>query len=314
MSTTTKKTNLMENRSFLKRSATYASVFVALVLIIIKTYAWYATHSVSLLSSLADSMLDFFASVINLIAVHHAMKPADAEHRFGHGKIEALAALFQSIVIVISSAFVLKEATERFFNPQPLQEVSIGVIVTVVTILLTLVLVRYQRYVISRTKSLAILADSTHYKADLFLNLGVLLSIGLYTFFKWTFIDILFGAGLAIYIMWTAYKIIVSAFKVLLDSELEEEDRNKILEIVKANPFVETCHHLRTRSSGHEEFIQGHIVFKKNITIEEAQKTVKEIEKKLSKIYPKAEFLFKAETPKTLKDCPHAPVSEEKRK
>lgn len=309
MSASRKLKDIKKNNQFLKKTATYASVGVALTFIIMKTYAWYATHSVSLLSSLADSVLDFFASGINLLAVHHAMKPPDDEHRFGHGKIEAMAALFQSIVIVISAGFVLKEAVERIFNPQPLKQISIAVVVTIITICLTLLLVAYQKYVISKTKSIAILADSTHYKGDLFLNIGVLLSITLYTLLQWTFIDVLFGSALAVYIMWTAYKIIVSASKVLLDSELPDEDRQFILNVVTKHSSVETCHHLRTRTSGHEEFIQGHIVFKKNITIEAAQNILQEIEKELSKTYPKAEFLFKSETPQTLKDCTHAPVS-----
>lgn len=295
------------NRSQLKRTATYASVGVALVLVLIKAYAWRVTHSVSLLSSLADSVLDFLASMINMVAVHHAMKPPDDEHRFGHGKIEALAALFQSIIIIISASFVLKEAVTRMFVPQPLQNISVGIIATVIAIILTLFLVAYQRHVISKTKSLAILADSMHYKGDILLNVGVLISIGLYTLFQWTFIDVIFGAGLALYIIFMTYKIIRSAFNVLLDSELPDQDREKILSIVTKNPEVKACHHLRTRTSGHEEFIQGHIVFDANLNIEDAQKIVNIIEKDLSNLYPKAEFLFKAETSKTLKDCRHAP-------
>ena len=150
-------TNFTRDKNRLKRLAAYASVSTAFILIGAKFYAWHATHSISLLSSLADSVLDFVASLINMIAIQMALKPADEEHKFGHGKIEALAALSQSIIILLSAAFVLKEAVERVFSPQPLQRPLIGVVVTCVTIVMTFFLVRFQNHVIHKTKSIAIL-------------------------------------------------------------------------------------------------------------------------------------------------------------
>jgi ferrous-iron efflux pump FieF len=286
----------------LKRLAAYASVSVSFLLIGAKTYAWYATHSISLLSSLTDSILDFVASMINMIAIHLAVKPADEEHRFGHGKIEALAALFQSIIIILSATFVLKEAIERVFDPQPLEKPLVGIIITCITIVLTFILVRFQHYVIHKTKSMAILADSTHYKADLYLNLGVLLSIGTYILFQWNYVDILFGAGIAIYIMFTTYKIISSALKVLLDSELPSFDREQILKIIQAHPEIKKCCHLKTRTSGQEEFIQGHLIMNETITMKQAHQAAKSIKKELEKVYPNAECLFQIQ--------PHNPIKE----
>lgn len=283
---------LSEDKNHLKRLAAYASVGVSFLLIGAKTYACYSTHSISLLSSLADSVLDFAASVINMVAIHLAVKPADEEHKFGHGKIEALAALFQSIIIILSAAFVLKEAVHRFFNPEALEKPLIGVFVTLFSIVLTLFLVRFQRYVINKTKSMAIMADSTHYKADLYLNLGVLLSIGTYFFLKWTYIDIIFGTGIALYIMFTTYHIIRSALNVLLDNELPLPDRHNILEIIQSHPEVEKCCHLKTRSSGQEEFIQGHLVMHKNITVEKAYHIANDIKKQVLSTYPQAQCVF----------------------
>ena len=285
-----KLTDFTQDKNTLKRLAAYASVSVSFVLIGAKTYAWYTTHSISLLSSLADSMLDFVASVINMIAIYLAVKPADEEHQFGHGKIEALSALFQSIIIILSAAFVLKEAFERFLDPQPIQKPLVGVMVTCLTIVLTWLLVRFQKYVIRTTKSMAILADSTHYKADLYLNIGVLFSIGLYVFFKWSYVDIIFGTGIAFYIMFTTYHIIVSALKVLLDSELP--DREQILKIIHDHPEIKKCCHLKTRTTGQEEFIQGHLIMKNNVTVAEAHKAAKEIKQELAKLFPQAECLF----------------------
>lgn len=287
-----KLSDFTQDKNTLKRLAAYASVSVAIILIGAKTYAWYATHSISLLSSLADSVLDCVASLINMLAIHLAIKPADEEHKFGHGKIEALAALFQSIIIILSATFVLKEAMERLFDPQPLQKPLTGIIVTCGTIVLTALLVRFQQHVVHKTKSMAILADSTHYKADLYLNVGVLFSIGAYILFKWQYVDILVGTGIAIYIMLTTYKIIVSALKVLLDSELPIPDRKQILKIIHAHPQIRKCCHLKTRTSGQEEFIQGHLIMKPKITMEEAHQIAKEVKQELLKIYPNAECLF----------------------
>jgi ferrous-iron efflux pump FieF len=153
---------------------------------------------------------------------------------------------------------------------------------------------------------LAVLADSTHYRADLYLNLGVLLSIGFYVLFKWVFIDILFGIGIAFYIMFTAYQIIRSSLKVLLDSELPDADREKILKIVENHPKVYECYHLRTRSSGKEEFIQGHLILEEKMTMEDSYVTTKEIEKRLSKEYPNAEFLFQTQPKNTKKEVHNA--------
>lgn len=285
-------TDFKNDKNALKRSAAYASVSISLLLIGAKTYAWYATHSISLLSSLADSVLDCVASVINMLAIQLATKPADEEHKFGHGKIEALAALFQSLIIILSATFVLKEATERFFDPQPIEKPTIGLLVTILTIGLTLLLVRFQHYVIRKTKSMAILADSTHYRADLYLNIGVLFSIGAYILFKWRYVDILFGTGIALYIMVTTYKIIASALKVLLDSELPIPDRQKILAVVEGHPQIKKCCHLKTRSSGQEEFIQGHLIMAPKVTMEQAHQAALEVKKELLELYPNAECLF----------------------
>ena len=148
----------------LMRLATYASVAVASVLVVTKFGAWVMTDSVSLLSTLIDSVLDVAASALNLIAVHHALQPADDEHRFGHGKAEALAGLGQAAFISGSAAFLLIEAGERIFNPKTIDNSEIGIAVMVVAIVLTVILVAFQRYVVRKTGSLAIGADSLHYQ------------------------------------------------------------------------------------------------------------------------------------------------------
>lgn len=269
-----------------------ASISVAVILISIKLFAWYLTGSISLLSSLTDSFLDFGASLINMIAIYHASQPADEEHRFGHGKIEALAALLQSVIVIGSSCFLIKESLERFFNPQPLQHALIGIWVMVTSIALLFGLVAFQRYVIQRTKSLTIMADSTHYKGDLLLNIGVLISIGSYHLFGWSSIDALFGAIISTYIIYTAYDISKSAVNILLDRQIPAEDRVQILDIIESHPKVKGCRDLRTRSSGAGEFIYANVLFPSTMSIQESSKIIKQVEESILKVYPDAEVLL----------------------
>ena len=148
----------------LKKVAAIAAVAVAAVLICAKAVAYFATGSVSLLSTLVDSLLDLAASIINLIAIRHAAQPADREHRFGHGKAEPLAGLGQSTFIAGSAVFLLVQAGERLVQRQPISNEAIGIGVMVLSIVLTLGLVLFQRRVIRTTGSLAIGADALHYQ------------------------------------------------------------------------------------------------------------------------------------------------------
>ena len=167
----------------LVKLATYSAIAVASILVAGKAYAWYLTGSLSIKASLIDSLLDTFASLLNFIAIYHALRPADDEHRFGHGKAEALASLGQSIFIAISATWLLKEIIERLYTPEPLIFSHLAVIVMICATVLTFFLILGQRYVIKRTKSLAVSSDSLHYQTDLLSNTGVLLCFYLSSYF-----------------------------------------------------------------------------------------------------------------------------------
>src|SRR5271167_2492952 len=167
----------------LRRMATYASVAVAAVLIAVKFAAWLETGSVALLSSLVDSLLDIVASLVNLVAVRHAMSPADREHRFGHGKAEPLAVLGQSAFITGSAMLLLAEAVRRLIWPVPIENPPAGIAVMVFSIIVTIGLVSYQRYVVRRTGSIAVTADELHYRSDVVLNIGVIFALVLGSIF-----------------------------------------------------------------------------------------------------------------------------------
>ncbi len=273
----------------LMRLATYASVAVASVLVVTKFGAWVMTDSVSLLSTLIDSVLDVAASALNLIAVHHALQPADDEHRFGHGKAEALAGLGQAAFISGSAAFLLIEAGERIFNPKTIDNSEIGIAVMVVAIVLTVILVAFQRYVVRKTGSLAIGADSLHYQTDVLVNASVIVSLLLVTRQGWTLADPLFAIAIAGYILWGAWRIAYGALNVLMDHELPDEDRQRIRAIAMSHPKVRDLHDLRTRSSGTQVFIQLDVEMDGDLKLRDAHAVAVQVMIELADAYPNAE-------------------------
>lgn len=276
----------------LMRYATYASVGVASILIVAKLIAWSLTGSVAMLSTLVDSLLDALASIVTLIAVRHALMPADREHRFGHGKAEALAALAQSAFVAGSAIIVLFHAGTRLLQPRPLAATDIGIAVMVGSILLTLALVAFQYYVVKKSNSLAIAADTLHYKGDLLINLAVLVALILTPYFDAPFIDPLTGAGIAAYLLYGAWRIVKDALDMLMDRELPEEDRQRIRAIANRHKDVCSLHDLRTRRSGTDVFIQLHLELDPDITLMAAHLIADEVELEIQKAFEGAEVLI----------------------
>jgi ferrous-iron efflux pump FieF len=275
----------------LKRLATYAAVAVAAILIAIKIWAWVATHSVAMLASLVDSTLDLVASGLNLVAVRHALTPADEEHRFGHGKAEALAGLGQAAFIGGSAAFLLFQSLERLIDPEPVHETTLGFGVIGVSIVLTVALVLFQRYVIARTRSLAISADHLHYATDIATNLGVVIAFVIAGLWGWQIADPLIGLAIALVIAWGALSILRGAYDELMDREFDEADRARIKEIVNRHAGVESLHDLRTRRAGHRAFIQLHLELPPQMTLLEAHRIADEVEDAIKAGFPDAEVI-----------------------
>lgn len=276
----------------LMKMATYGAVSVALFLVFLKFGAWIATESLSLLSTLIDSLLDVGASLINLFAVHHALQPADKEHRFGHGKAEPLAGLMQAAFISGSALFILFEAGDRFLHPREVVNTEAGYSVMAVSIVLTLLLVAFQRYVVKKTGSVAIQADSMHYKMDVLVNLGVIASLVLVSQMGWLFADPLFAVAIALYIFYGAWEVGSRSLNLLMDRELPEEERKRIEEIALAHPGVLGIHDMRTRSSGLNLFIQFHLDMDGDITLKEAHVIAEAVMYKVEDAFPNAEVLI----------------------
>ena len=279
------------DRAGLLKLASVASVMTAGFLIVAKLIAWYVTGSVGLLASLVDSVMDSIASLINLFAIRYSLQPADAEHRFGHGKAEPLAGLAQAAFIAGSAIFLIFHAIDRLRLAQPLEHVGIGVGVMVLAIVLTLMLLAVQRYVIRKTDSTAIRADSLHYATDLLTNVSILLALYLTTL-GWTWADPVFAIAVAIYIFYSAFNIGHDAFQQLMDRELPADILQKIQETAMSHPEVTGTHEMRTRQAGHTRFVQLHLELDEEMLLKRAHEIADEVEMEIRAFLPGAEVLI----------------------
>ncbi len=278
----------------LLRQATLASLSVASILIVAKGVAWWLSGSVSLLAGLTDSLLDGAASLLNLLAVHYALRPADEDHRYGHGKAEALSGTAQALFIAVSAVLVAIQAIEHLQHPQPLGAPGLGIAVMLLALGLTIVLLRFQQHVIRVTGSTAIRADSLHYRSDLLLNGSILLALVL-AYFGWEQLDGLFGLGIAIYILWSAVRIAREAIAVLMDEELPVDVSSHMLELACGVPGVLGAHDLRTRISGTHWFVQLHLELPGALTLTVAHELCEQVEQAIRAEYPRAEVLVHAD-------------------
>ncbi|MGL4318145.1 MAG: cation diffusion facilitator family transporter [Pseudomonas sp.] len=278
----------------LLRLATGAALATALTLAAAKAVAWWLSGSVSLLAGLTDSLLDGAASLLNLIAVHYALRPADEDHRYGHGKAEALAGLAQALFISASAVLIAVQAAERLQHPQPLGAPGLGIAVMILSLLLTCALLLFQRHVVRVTGSTAVRADSLHYRSDLLLNASILFALVL-AGFGWQHLDALFGLGIAAYILWSALTIVREAVAVLMDQELAADVSERMHALACAVPGVLGAHDLRTRISGTRWFVQLHLELPGELPLSEAHRLCERVERAIHGEFPRAEVLVHAD-------------------
>jgi ferrous-iron efflux pump FieF len=262
------------------------------VLVVVKLGAWLLTGSLSLLASLVDSLMDVMASAVNLVAVRWSLAPPDEEHRFGHGKAESLAGLGQAAFIAGSALFLVFQAVDRFVNPRPLEHLGVGIGVMVFSMLATAALIGLQRYVIHRTGSVAIRADSLHYVSDLLTNAGILVALGL-ALAGWLHADALIGLAIAGYILWSALQIGVDAVNTLMDRELPEEERAHVMAIALAEGEVLGAHDLRTRQSGPVRFIHLHIELQSGMPLYRAHAVSERVAARIRAAFPGADVIIR---------------------
>ncbi len=271
--------------------AAWMATIVAIMLLAVKVVAWWITGSVSLLAALIDSLLDIGASAVNLIVIKFALQPADKEHRFGHGKAESLAALAQAMFISGSALFLILHGIERFFHPQPLNQPQVGLYVTLFALVVTFALVRFQRYVVRRTQSQAIAADSLHYQTDLYMNIAILIALGL-SWYGLSGADAIFAIGIGVYILYSAYQLILTATHSLLDHQLPAEELDEIKTLCLNVDGVRGFHQLRTRMAGPVRFIQLHLELDDDLPLIQAHQIADQVELSIIERFEYADVLI----------------------
>ena len=284
----------------LLRLATRASVAVASLLILTKAIAWWLSGSISMLAGLTDSLLDGVTSFLNLLAVHYALRPADDDHRYGHGKAESLAGMAQALFIGVSAVLIAFQAVERLKHPEPVGAPWIGIGVIIFSLVMTVGLLVLQHRVVKATGSNAVRADSLHYRSDLMLNGSILVALVLASV-GFPQLDAWFGLGIAVYILWSAYQIARESFSVLMDEELPSDVSDNMLTLACNVPGVLGAHDLRTRISGNVWFVQLHLELPGELTLSQAHSISDSAAQAIAEVYPQAEVLVHADPQEVVK-------------
>lgn len=279
-------------RARLTRSAAFASISMALFLVGMKVWAVIRTDSTAMLGSLADTTLDLIASIATLIGVWIAAMPADEDHRFGHGKAEALAAMFQVVLIALSAAGLVFRAVDQWIAGGRVAAAEEGIIVSLIAMAATLALLAWQRHVIRRTSSIAISTDHLHYKSDLLLNLAVIAALVLDNMLGIAGADPFFGLAIGLWLGWGAWRAAGEAVNHLMDREWPEERREEFLQVLARHPQLRGVHDLRTRTSGAHDFAQFHASVDGSMTVAEAHRIMDELEARIEAEFPGVEVLI----------------------
>ena len=289
-------------QDYVKRAALLAIV-VSGLLIVVKGVAWWHTGSVAILAAMTDSLVDFFASFTNILVLRFALQPADKNHYFGHGKAESLAALAQSAFITGSAAFLLLQGIQRLANPVVIENNGFGVLVSAIAIVLTFLLLLYQRSVIRLTQSPAIQADALHYQTDLLMNAAILIAM-LLNSYGFIYADALFAIGIALYIFVNAAKMFWDAVQTLLDHALPEADIAQIIQLAESQAQVLGVHDIGTRQVGNIKFIQLHLELQDELPLIEAHAIADAVEQQILSAFPTAQIVIHQE--------PHSVVEKER--
>lgn len=285
-----KRNNEQINR--LKKIAVTSSIIVACLLCIIKTLASLYTGSLAVLSSLIDSLSDVFASSVSFIAVRFSTKPANCNHRYGYGRAESLSALVQAAFIAGSGLFVLYDGFNRLLNPTTLQQTTFGIIVMVISLVITLILISFQKFVTKLTGSVAVSADSAHYTVDVLTNASIIISLIVVKLFDITWFDILTAGLISVYLIYNAYKMAADAIAELTDKELSQEIREQVINIIEKSDGIKGYHDLRSRDLGGNYLFEIHLEFDGNLNLFKVHELTENVENKIQKQYPNSQIII----------------------
>ena len=272
--------------------ASFWAVGTVTILIVIKTYAYYVSGSAAILGTLTDSITDAAISIMMLFAVRYSLKPADKDHRHGHGKIEGIASLMQGAFMAGAGVFLCFEAAERFINPAIVTHHKLAIIVAGVAIILSFIVVSVQKFALRRAPSLAIEADHAHYKTDIALNSAVILALVIDLYGGPVWLDPAFALLIAAYFLWTAFRITNRSVDMLMDKEMSLKVRQHIEDIVRQNLHVHGMHDLRTRQSGMQMHISFDVELYPELSLKQAHDIVRELDHAILEHYPHAEIII----------------------
>ena len=276
----------------LKNLAAIASVSVSMLLSLIKAAAVFYTGSLSVLSSMIDSLSDVLSSLITYIAVRISDKPLSEHHRYGYGKAEAVSALVQAAFIAGSAGFILYDGINRFVHPVQVRQTAVGMVIMLISLLTTAILIVFQRHVVKCTNSKAIEADSAHYVVDILSNASVILSLVVVRYFAWQWFDILTAVLIAIYLAFNAMQLAYNALSEITDAEVDDKIKRHIIGIVQSVDGVKGYHDFRTRISGARMFIEIHLELDGNLTLFAAHTITDRAEQKIMADYPHAQVII----------------------
>lgn len=282
-----------EYQLWVRRSG-YLTLLAALLIVALKLTAAIMTNAASALASFMDALLDVLVSGLNFIALRYALKPADDEHRFGHGKAEAVMALFQAAFLTGAAVLLLYQGVSRYFSPEPVGALNSGIFLTLFCTGLTLTLVMMQRWIIKKTGSLAVKADSAHYSGDVLMNLSVIAALWLVSnSVLWA--DAVMAALIALYLLWTAWQLAQESLRHLLDEELTQAEREHIVAVLYQLPQVCGVDQLRTRQAGVKVFVQLRLLLSDELSLLHAHDIVDTAEQKVAALFRDAEVIIHAE-------------------
>jgi ferrous-iron efflux pump FieF len=273
----------------LRRAASATSLCVAFVLVGVKTWAWLATGSISLLTSAADGLVDVLASMVTFAGVRYAERPADSGHRYGHGKAEAIAALIQALLLAGAALVLGVESVQRLITPEPLKALGFGIWIIIGSTIAAIALVSMQTYVVKRTGSTAIAADRAHYVTDVAVNIAVLCALVLDRFFGWTRSDAVGAIAISCYMLWNARGMALHALVQLLDRELDAGERERIKTAVLSCRGVEGIHDIRTRDGGDRVFVEFHVEVDGHLSVDEGHTIGDDAECAVKALFPAAD-------------------------
>jgi len=275
-----------------QKRATLVSSSVATILVIVKLVIGVASGSVVVLASAIDSLLDTLVSIFNFFAIKKSEEHPDEIYQYGKGKIQAIAAVIEGTVISISGLYIMYVAIEKFNSGSVTTLLTPSIIAMLFSIIVTFVLVKYLLKVAKETDNLVIKADALHYKTDLWSNAAVLIALGLVYVTGIDAIDALFGLGIGVYIIYSAYEIIQEGVEILLDRALDGEMVASIGEIISQHPEITSYHWLRTRTDGTTNYIEFHMVLRPNMLLLEAHRIADEVEDKIFLLDKKKKWII----------------------